>query len=247
MNFTAHIEGRLSVIAALRAGHRQFQVILVRHGAHAEKLEELLAIAAENSVPVKYVSHEELDAMARGSTHGGVLAICTPKPRTTAAQLLDVLEEINDPPLFLLIEGIDDARNLGFTLRSAEAMGAHAVLIKKHLWEFDELDVARPSSGAYERLPLVQIGDLELLQTLQSRGVQLIGCIANARRTIHRVDLTQATILAIGGEKRGLSGAVRGICDKFATIPTMGGASSLALSHAAAIVLAEALRQRNAT
>lgn len=244
MNFTAHIEGRLSVIAALRADQRQFQVILIRHGTHAEKLEELLAVAAEKNVPVKYVSHDELDAMARGSTHGGVLAICTPKPRTTPGQLLDLLEEIDEPPLLLLIEGIDDARNLGFTLRSAEALGAHAVLIKKHLWDFDELGVARPSSGAYERLPLVQIDDLELLQTLQSQGMQLIGCIANARRTIHRVDLTKGTILAIGGEKRGLSGAVRSICDRYATIPTKAGASSLALSHAAAIVLAEALRQR---
>jgi tRNA G18 (ribose-2'-O)-methylase SpoU len=72
----------------------------------------------------------------------------------------------------------------------------------------------------------------------------LIGCIANARRTIHQADLTTGTILAIGGEKRGLSGAVRGICDRYMTIPTKEGASSLSLSHAAAIVMAEAVRQR---
>jgi 23S rRNA (guanosine2251-2'-O)-methyltransferase len=239
-----HLEGRQSVIAALRARQREFEVILIRHGAHLEKLQELIDLAAEHAVPVKHVDGGQLDAMTHGSTHGGVVAICTAKPRWTSGQLLKHLDTLAEPPLLLLIEGIDDARNLGFTLRTADALGIHAVLIKKHLWDFDPVEVARPASGAYERLPLVQISDLELLQTLQREGIQLIGCIANARRTIHQADLTTGTILAIGGEKRGLSGAVRGICDRYMTIPTKEGASSLSLSHAAAIVMAEAVRQR---
>jgi 23S rRNA (guanosine2251-2'-O)-methyltransferase len=143
----------------------------------------------------------------------------------------------------LLLEGVDDARNLGFTIRSAEALGAQAVLIKKHLWDFDPIEVARPASGAYERLPLVQIEDVEPLRQLQRRGLRLLGCIAGARRGLYEVDLKLPTLLAIGGEKRGLSGAVRSICDAFLTIPTRG-AASLSLSHATAIVLAEAMRQR---
>jgi 23S rRNA (guanosine2251-2'-O)-methyltransferase len=242
-----HLEGRLSVIAALLAQQREFQLILIRHGTHIEKIQELLDLAAEHRVPVKYVAHEELAALTHGATHGGVVAICSPKPRMTPQQLLRHLDTLDEPPLLLLIEGVDDARNLGFTLRSADALGIHAVLIKKHLWDFDPVEVARPSSGAYERMPLVQIDDLELLQKLQQdRSMQLIGCIANARRTIYQADLTPATILAIGGEKRGLSGAVRSICDRYMTIPTKPGASSLSLSHAAAIVMAEAMWQRNA-
>jgi 23S rRNA (guanosine2251-2'-O)-methyltransferase len=76
--------------------------------------------------------------------------------------------------------------------------------------------------------------------------LQLIGCIANARRTIYQADLTIGTILAVGGEKRGLSGAVRSICDRYMTIPTVPGASSLSVSHGAAIVMAVAMRQRRA-
>jgi 23S rRNA (guanosine2251-2'-O)-methyltransferase len=154
------------------------------------------------------------------------------------------MSKISEPALLLLLEGVDDARNLGFTLRSAEALGVHAVLIKKHLWDFDSVEVARPASGAYERLPLVQIETVEPLTRLQKRGVNLIGCIAGARQTLYVADLKRPTILAIGGEKRGLSGAVRDICDSFLTIPTRGGPSSLSLSHAAAIVLGEAHRQR---
>jgi 23S rRNA (guanosine2251-2'-O)-methyltransferase len=146
--------------------------------------------------------------------------------------------------MLLLLEGIDDARNLAFTLRSAAALGCHAVLVKKHLWDFDTADVARSSSGAYERLPLVQIEEAEALAKLKKGGFRLLGCMAGARRTIYEVDLTGPVILAIGGEKRGLSSAVRELCDQAVRIPTAGEESSLALSHAAAIVMAEAARQR---
>lgn len=209
-----------------------------------EKLQELLDLAAEMGVPVKSVDRRELDAMAHGQTHGGVVALAGAKPRMTAERLIEVIDGLKTPPLLLLIEGIEDARNLGFTLRSAEALGAHAVLIKKHLWDFDPVEVARPASGAYERMPLVQIDTTEPLLLLQRRGLRLYGCVAGAKRRIYDVDLAGPAIIAIGGEKRGLSGAVRSICDRFITIPSAGEASSLSLSHAASVVMAEAMRQR---
>lgn len=238
-----HLEGRQSVLAALNAFQRRFHVILIRQGIHDERVADVVAAAVERGVPVRHVPREELDALAHGATHGGVLAICSAKPRWSAEDLLKSLDGRRRPPLLLLVEGVDDARNLGFTLRTADACGVDAVLIKKHLWDFDAVEVARPASGAYERLPLVQIDTVEPLKSLQRRGVQLVGCIARARRTIYEIELTRPTILAIGGEKRGLSGAVRDHCDLLATIPTRDGAS-LSLSHAAAIVMAEAMRQR---
>lgn len=239
-----HLEGRQSVLAALQARQRRFQVILIAHGSHMEKLQDVLDLAGELNVPVKHVDRTELDSLAHGHSHGGILAIASAKPLLSEAGLLNLIDSATAPPLLLLLEGVDDARNLGFTLRSAEAMGAAAVLIKKHLWDFDPVEIARPASGAYERLPLVQFEDVELLKQLQRRGVAIHGCIAGVRQTIYDADLTKPTLLAIGGEKRGLSAAVRNLCDYLVTIPTAGGASSLSLSHAAAIVLAEAYRQR---
>jgi 23S rRNA (guanosine2251-2'-O)-methyltransferase len=157
---------------------------------------------------------------------------------------MEQLSTLKEPALLLLLEGVDDARNLGFTLRSAEALGVHAVLIKKHLWDFDETEIARPASGAYERLPLVQIDDVAPLLKLQQSGMQLVGCLAGVKRTIYDADFTRPTIVAIGGEKRGLSGAVRSICDLFVMIPTAAEISSLSLSHAGAIVMGEVMRQR---
>lgn len=239
-----HLEGRLSVLAALEARQRRFQVILIRHDTHEEKVRDVIELATQLGVPIQRVDRAQLDSLANGATHGGVLAICSAKPQATEDQVIEIMDRLRVPPLLLLLEGVDDARNLGFTLRTAEAMGVHVVLIKKHLWDFDEAEVSRPSSGAYERMPIVRIGDVGLLNQLRKRGVQLFGCIAGAKRTMYDVDLAKPAIVAIGGEKRGLSGAVREICDRLITIPTVGGASSLSLSHAGAIALAEAQRQR---
>ncbi|MEO6435329.1 MAG: RNA methyltransferase [Tepidisphaeraceae bacterium] len=241
-----HLEGRHSVLAALRARQRRFEVILVRHDAHVEKVQEVLDVAAGMGVPLRRVDARELDSLAHGSTHGGVLAICSEKPRMPADELMQLIDALSEPPLLLLLEGVDDARNLGFTLRTADALGAHAVLIKKHLWDFDAGEVSRPSSGAYERLPLVQLDDVEPLKQLQRRGLRLFGCVAGTKRTMFDVDLSEPAILAVGGEKRGLSGAVRQICDRFITIPTREEAS-LSMSHASAILLSEAMRQRTTT
>jgi 23S rRNA (guanosine2251-2'-O)-methyltransferase len=239
-----HLEGRQSVLAALQSRARRFKVILLRHGMHLEPVQEILDLAGQLNVPVRFADNKELDNLAHGASHGGVLAIVSPKPRLSGDELLEHVRQLAQPALLLLIEGVDDARNLGFTLRSAEAFGAHAVIIKKHLWDFDPVEVARPASGAYERLPLAQLDDVEPLKRLQSLGLRLFGCIAGAKRAMYDADLTRPCILAIGGEKRGLSGAVRKICDRLITIPTRGEPTSLSLSHAAAVVLAEAMRQR---
>ncbi len=239
-----HLEGKQSIIAALQARQRRFQVILVSQSAHEEKVREVIELAGQFNVPVRRAESRELDAMAHGATHGGVLAVVSAKPRLGADELVKLVDSLIEPALLLLIEGIEDARNLGFVLRTAEAVGAHAVLIKKHLWDFDSVEIARPASGAYERLPLVQLEDVQPLRQLRAQGLQLIGCLAGVKRTLYETNLTAPCILAIGGEKRGLSGAVRSECDGFLTIPSKGGATSLSLSHASAIILAEAMRQR---
>ncbi len=232
------------MLAALNARQRKMQMVLVASGGHDEKLTDVLLAAEAQNIPIKRLPWAELDAMAHGTSHGGVLAICSAKPRTTEGQLLELLSKLREPPLLLLLEGVDDERNLGFSLRSAEAMGVHAVLIKKHLWDFDETDVARPASGAYERLPLVQIDDLDLLIKLQRRGLKLYGCLAGVKHSMYDTNLAAPCILCIGGEKRGISGAVRSICDQFVSIPSRPEPSSLSLSHASAILIAEAMRQR---
>src|SRR5262245_55681872 len=121
-----HLEGRQSVLAALGARQRRFEVILISHGAHAEKIQDVLDTAAALNVPVRRVDPAELDALTHGATHGGVVAIASEKPRTSFDELTRILDALpsSHAPLLLLLEGVDDPRNLGFTLRTAEAVGA---------------------------------------------------------------------------------------------------------------------------
>ncbi len=239
------LEGKQCVLPALLARQRRFQLVFLKQGSVLARVSEVLEAAQAQNVPVKYVSAEELSAMTKGRSHGGIAAICSPKPTWPAEALFEHCEKLQEPALLLLLEGTEDAQNLGYTLRSAEALGAHAVLLKKHVWNFEGTAVSRASSGAFERLPLVQIENPEKeLLPLKKLGLQFWGGIAGAKRAIYEVNLSSPVLLAIGGERRGLSGAMREMCDGFFHVPMKAGASSLAMSHAACLVLAETMRQR---
>ncbi len=238
------LEGRISVEAALLAHKRRFQMVGLRAGLHEETIPLICSEAEKQNIPIKRLSSEEIDRMAHGKTHGGVVALCSAKQEPEFDAFYDQYK-LWFAPLLVLLEGVDDEQNLGFTLRTAEAMGACAVLLKKHLWDFDSPAVSRASSGAYERLPVILFEEVDrVIGRLQRHGVKLYGCIANAQKTLYEVNLAEAVILAIGGEKRGLSAAVRDRCDKLIKIPMLTDIGSLSLSHAAAILLAEAMRQR---
>lgn len=240
------IEGRICVEAALKARQRKISLLVIRAGLHHKQIALILSEAEQQTIPIKYVSCHEIDALAHGKTHGGIIAIATPKPPIAIETLVNQIKIQSHAPALLLLEGIDDSQNLGFTLRSAEAMGIQAVLLKKHLWDFDEATVSRASSGAYERMPIALIDQVDkLLPLLQNLGLTIIGCIANAKRTLYDIDLTQPLIIAIGGEKRGLSAAMRSHCDLFLKIPMATNIGSLSLSHSASIIMAEMMRQRS--
>lgn len=222
------LEGRICVLAALQAGRRKFEAVLVRQGIKDDSIRDLLDAAAGRGVVVRRVREEALDAQAHGKTHGGVIAIADPLPPATLPDRLDFV---------LFLDGIDDGRNLGYAIRSAEAFGVQAVLLRRRAWDFDGGDVSRASSGAFERLPV-------LIADWPPPGLTLIGCMAGATKTIYDEDLARPLALAIGGEKRGLSAAVRDRCASRVTIPTKAGAPSLSLTHAAAVAMGEVARQR---
>lgn len=242
---TQRLEGQQCVLPALQQRRRRIRLLIVKQDLPGHKIAELLSEAERQRIPVQRLPRTQIDAMAFGKTHGGILALCSPRPPATMDELVDIIETSTTPPLILLLEGVEDARNLGYVMRSAEALGAQAVLLKKHLWDFDEAAVSRASAGAYERMPLVKIerGGHEL-EVLRQKQTTVWGCLAMAKRTCYEVDLTGSVVLAIGGEKRGLSATVRQRCDGFLRIPMRHPATSLALSHAACLLLAEASRQR---
>ncbi|HEY3226450.1 MAG TPA: RNA methyltransferase, partial [Planctomycetota bacterium] len=230
MSDTEHLEGRASVLAALEARRRTVHEILVARAAKPDKVADVLASAARHGVPVRRVSPEEIERLAHGRTHGGVLAVCSPRPLDTPAGLMALLRGLKEPPLLLVLDGVDDPRNLGLCLRAAESLGAHAVLLRKRAWDFDTVEVARPSSGAFERMTLVLFDGTKLLEDLRAARIPLIACLANAVKTMHEADLAGPAAIVVGGEKRGISAAVRVLCDRRMRIPSKPGGASLPLT-----------------
>jgi 23S rRNA (guanosine2251-2'-O)-methyltransferase len=241
------LEGRQSVYYALKTRQRRFEVVLIKEGSRPERIADILAETGGQGIPVKFVSNSELDDLAFGKSHGGIIAICSRKPLKEISDLEEILRQAPGQPLLVILEGVEDSQHLGYVLRSAESLGAHALILKKHLWNFDETAVSRASSGSFERLPLVKMSEARDLRYLDRFAIKRIGCIAGAKRTIYDADLTGPVALAIGGEKRGLSGKVREECHLFVRIPMRAGsASSLSLTHAACLLVGEAFRQRYA-
>ncbi|MBI5778126.1 MAG: RNA methyltransferase [Planctomycetes bacterium] len=244
------LEGRQSILAALKAHRRKIELIMVSWSAHRDKTADVLTLATQQNIPVKTVSPEELDAAAKGRTHGGLIAICSSISLTTADELIDNIKRKEQASLMLLLEGVEDEQNLGFIIRSAFAFGLDAILLKKHIWNFDPLTLSRTSCGAYERLSLVKIEkESETLKQLSRSGLKIWGAIAGAKRTFYDMDFSCPCIIALGGEKRGLSAVVREQCDGFFRIPMPNipgddERPSLSLSHSAAIIMAEVMRQR---
>ncbi|MBI2933251.1 MAG: RNA methyltransferase [Planctomycetes bacterium] len=240
---TDRLEGRVSVLAALEARQRTIEVVLLSRAAKPEKVAEVLEGARRCGVPVRQVEEAELGAQAK--THGGVVAVCGPKPLLSAAELYRKVDALREAPFVLLLEGADDSRNLGYVLRTAEAFGAHAVLLRRRAFDVDATAVSRASSGAFERLSIGLVErELDEVGQLRKRGLKLVGCIPRARTSIYEAKLAEPLVLAIGGEKRGLSGAVRSRCDVLVRIPTRPGPSSLSMTQAAAVAMSEVARQR---
>jgi 23S rRNA (guanosine2251-2'-O)-methyltransferase len=249
------LEGKQSILAALGARQRKIELILVSSGAHPDKIDAVLDLAQVNGVPVKTVSPEELNAAARGKTHGGLVAMAFSKPLTTVDDLFNSIKDARTASFCLLLEGVEDEQNLGFIFRTALATGVNAVLLKKHIWAFDPVKISRLSAGAYEWLPLVKVEKSdEILAQLKKQGLRIYGAVANARKSLYDIDFTGPVIITLGGEKRGISGAVRALCSGFFHIPMKSHhhlvatkdkvVESLSLSHASAIIMAEVMRQR---
>jgi 23S rRNA (guanosine2251-2'-O)-methyltransferase len=248
------LEGRQSILAALVARKRKIQLLLMKSNSNLKKNQDVLDMAKNQGIPIKIISEQEMDSAAQGKTHGGLMAICTPKPVVPTQDLFKIIAESKKQPFLFLLEGVEDGQNLAFILRTAWAMGAAALLLKKHVWNFDTLAVSRASAGAYELLPMVKIEkEADELGQIKKQGIQIFGAIAGAKKTLYDMNFKAPVLVALGGEKRGLSAVTRSACDGFFSIPMLRNElfleeecelESISLSHSAAIIMGEIMRQR---
>jgi 23S rRNA (guanosine2251-2'-O)-methyltransferase len=244
----AHVFGVQPVLEALRAGARPVERLTLAEGAHESRLREILEIARYADIPVRRVPRADLQRIAAGANHQGVVATIAAAHYTHADELLDALSArvgTNDPPLAVVLDGVEDPRNLGAVLRTTECAGAHGVFVPERRASGLTETVAKAAAGALEYVPVARVANVaRLLEELKGRGVWTVGTAADAEKDYTEWDWTQPSALLLGGEGEGLRRLIRERCDVLVRIPLLGRIESLNVSVAAGIILYEAVRQR---
>ena len=233
--------GRGPVRELLRAG-RQVECLLLQNDAGGAPLGGLIALAKERGVPIKNVSARKLDELSDGKNHQGVAAIV---PAASYAELEDIFARAGDEPLLVVIaDKIEDPHNLGAIIRTAEAAGAHGLIIPKRRSAGLSATVAKTSAGAAEHLLVARVGNLPtVIDQLKKRGIWIFGADM-AGTPYDKADFSGAAALVLGSEGDGLSRLVREKCDVLVSLPMRGKMNSLNVSVAGGILLYEMARQR---
>lgn len=233
------IYGINAVTEALRAG----RVTRVRiAGRDDERLRQLVEDASARGVEVRRVQREALDRDARGGGHQGVVADVTEVPPASLAELAHPDDAV---PLIVVLDGVEDPQNVGAILRTVDAAGGSGVVRQTRRAAPLEGAAAKASAGAVHHVPVADVVNIaRALDELKELGVWTVGLDAAAKTPYYELDLSIPTALVVGAEGTGLRRLVRERCDFVAAIPLAGHVGSLNVSVAAAIVLFEAVRQR---
>jgi 23S rRNA (guanosine2251-2'-O)-methyltransferase len=247
---TNTIYGLMPVLEMLRAGGKQLEQITIAEAARHERLRELLDLAKHARVPVHRVPRSAIDRVVPGVTHQGVVARAAAAKYFDADDLLDQLgSQVNssEPPLALGLDAVEDPRNLGAILRTAECAGVGGVFIPERRAVGLTGTVAKAAAGALQRVPVARVTNLvQLIEQLKQRNIWVIGAAVEGSAYYTEWDWTVASALFLGSEGSGLHRLVRERCDALVRIPVHGQIDSLNVSVAAGVILYEALRQRAA-
>lgn len=244
----ADVAGIHACLAAVQSG--QAARLLLQAGKLNRRQQELLEAAQAAGVPIDRGGATELVVAApRGLRHQGAVAWRQAQAKPAARDLhtlADVLEQV-EQPFLLVLDGVEDPRNLGACLRSADGAGADAVIVPRGRGAPITAVVTKTAAGAAESLPVISVTNLaQALDALRDHGVQVIGLADEADGELYDMSLAGSLALVLGNEGQGLRRLTREHCDAIASLPMLGSVSSLNVSVATGVVMYEALRQRRA-
>ncbi|MFH1084767.1 MAG: 23S rRNA (guanosine(2251)-2'-O)-methyltransferase RlmB [Chloroflexota bacterium] len=250
MAATELLVGRNAVREALRAGRRRVHRLLVAEGVReGGPIGELFALCEQRRVPVARTAREELDRLGGPLHHQGVAAEVSPYPYVTLEVLWAAAGQRGEPPLLLVLDSLQDPQNVGSLLRTAEAVGAHGLILPDRRAAQVTPAVSRASAGAAEHLRVAQVVNLaRALAELKERGIWAVGVEDRPEaQDYRRADWGAPLALVLGGEGEGLRPLVVRQCDWLVRIPMRGQINSLNVAVAGALVLYQAWQARQAT
>lgn len=240
------IYGRNPVIEALEAGNTLIDRVLLQDGIKHSQIVYIRKLAKEHGIQYKFVDKRRLDSVCGGENHQGVIAYTAAHKYAEIDDIFAAAEAKNEPPFIVITDGITDPHNLGSIIRTANAAGAHGVIIPKNRNAALNAVVSKVSAGAIEYTPVARVTNLRTaIDKLKKRGVWVVGTDLSAKMLPYECDLSGAVAVVIGSEGEGMSRIVRDSCDFLVKIPMLGRIESLNASVAAGVLLYEVVRRRS--
>jgi 23S rRNA (guanosine2251-2'-O)-methyltransferase len=239
----ALVIGRQPVIEAIEAG-RAIDKILFQNSVSGDSIGRIRQLARENNIPIQQVPPEKLQALTKAN-HQGVVAIAGLVQYMDLQQVIDHVVSSGETPLFVMLDGVTDVRNIGGIARSAVCCGAQAIIIPdKGVGALNE-EALKSSAGALEKIHVCRVNSLmKAVDSMHLNGISVFATEMTATKLVFETDWTIPCCIVMGSEDKGVFPALLKICDEKIKIPMPGEFESLNVSVATGIVLYEAVKQR---
>lgn len=238
------IEGRNAVIEALRAG-RALDKIYIAKGETDSTLGHIASKGRSSGAVVVETDRRKLDQMSITHAHQGVIAVATVKEYVSVQDILQIAQDKGEDPFVIVCDEISDSHNLGAIIRTAEAAGAHGIIIPKRRSCGITPIVEKTSAGAVFHMAVARVANLTAaLKDLKEAGLWVYGTAAEGSSPLWETNLTGPIAIVIGSEGNGMSRLVAENCDYTVSIPMKGQMTSLNASVSAGVLIYEVLRQR---
>lgn len=239
------IVGINPVAEALKAGRPVQRLLIAEQRKWDRDVKEIIRLARDRGVEVRITTREALNREAPTGLHQGMVAIAAAREYASLDDILPLPAQKGQPPLFLILDGVEDPRNFGAILRTAEAAGVHGVIVPERRAAGLTETVAKTAAGALEYVPVVKVVNVvNAIEDLKKAGIWVVGAESDSDMVFWDADMIGPTAIVLGGEDRGIRRLVRERCDYVVSLPLMGRINSLNVSVAAGVLLYEVLRQR---
>lgn len=248
MSKSINIFGFHSIESLLKTNPESVIKVFVQINRRDKRANDLINILRNQKITFAPTDRNELDRMAKGEVHQGVISEVILPPLLNEEFLIKSISENSSKLLVLVLDSIQDPRNLGACLRSANAAGVDYVVINKDGSAPINALVHKTSAGAINSLKIFHVTNLSrIIKDMQKRGVWVIGLDGGSKSTIYDVNLTDSIAIVMGAEGKGIRRLIKETCDQIVTIPMSGNIESLNVSVATGIALFESKRQRETT
>lgn len=238
------IAGRKAVMNAIQSG-KALDRIYISNKINNDHIEELRLLASQNRIPINYVPLEKLNSF-NINDHEGCVALISKVHYQQLQQIISWIVEKGEVPLFLILDGITDIRNIGGMARTAFCTGVHALIIPdKGVGALNE-DAVLTSAGALEKIAVCRVPSLmKAVDELHLNGIKVLASEMTASKNVFDIDFKKPVAIIMGSEEKGIYPALIKLCDEKFKIPMAGEFESLNVSVATGMILYEAMKQRS--